>query len=119
MVLQVLLPPKARGTVTYLAPPGNYTIKDKILETEFDGQKTEYTLMQVSNYPLCLSNSIMFKNSVTFLCQPSILIYRSGQYVNHDHVPKSYQLIILFLLGKEFLMDYSPQYREEQLQFQV
>ena len=45
---QVLLPPKARGTVTYLAPPGNYTIKDKILETEFDGEKTEYTLMQVS-----------------------------------------------------------------------
>jgi V-type H+-transporting ATPase subunit A len=24
---KVLLPPKARGTVTYLAPPGNYTIK--------------------------------------------------------------------------------------------
>jgi len=44
---KVLLPPKARGTVTYLAPPGNYTIKDKILETEFDGQKTEYTLMQI------------------------------------------------------------------------
>merc|ERR1719479_18258 len=42
-----LLPPKARGTVTYVAPPGNYTIKDKILETEFDGEKTEYTLMQI------------------------------------------------------------------------
>ena len=36
-----------RGTVTYVAPPGNYTIKDKVLETEFDGQKTEYTLKQV------------------------------------------------------------------------
>ena len=44
---KVLLPPKARGTVTYIAPPGNYTVKDKILETEFDGQKTEYTLKQV------------------------------------------------------------------------
>ncbi|CAB4061140.1 ATPeV1A [Lepeophtheirus salmonis] len=44
---KILLPPKARGTVTYIAPPGNYTVKDKILETEFDGQKTEYTLMQV------------------------------------------------------------------------
>ena len=53
MILQVLLPPKARGTVTYLAPPGNYTIKDKILETEFDGQKTEYTLMQVCFLFLC------------------------------------------------------------------
>ena len=44
---KVLLPPKARGTVTYIAPPGNYTVKDKILETEFDGEKTEYTLKQV------------------------------------------------------------------------
>merc|ERR1719291_1209528 len=42
-----MLPPKARGTVTYIAPPGNYTVNDKILETEFDGQKTEYTLKQV------------------------------------------------------------------------
>jgi len=44
---KVMLPPKARGTVTYIAPPGNYTVKDKILETEFDGEKTEYTLKQV------------------------------------------------------------------------
>ena len=42
-----MLPPKARGTVTYLAPPGNYTIKDVVLETEFDGVKTPYTLVQV------------------------------------------------------------------------
>lgn len=44
---KMLLPPKAKGTVTYIAPPGNYTVRDKVLETEFDGQKTEYTLMQV------------------------------------------------------------------------
>jgi len=44
---KILLPPKARGTVTYIAPPGNYTVKDKILETEFDGEKTEYTLKQI------------------------------------------------------------------------
>ena len=51
---KVLLPPKARGTVTYLAPPGNYTIKDKILETEFDGEKTEYTLMQVTYFHIII-----------------------------------------------------------------
>ena len=45
---KIMLPPKARGTVTYVAPPGNYPVKDKILETEFDGEKTEHTLMQVS-----------------------------------------------------------------------
>jgi len=44
---KIMLPPKARGTVTYIAPPGNYTVKDKILETEFDGERTEYTLKQV------------------------------------------------------------------------
>jgi V-type H+-transporting ATPase subunit A len=44
---KIMLPPKARGTVTYIAPPGNYTVRDKVLETEFDGHKTEYTLMQV------------------------------------------------------------------------
>jgi len=44
---QMMLPPKSRGTVTYLAPPGNYTIQDVVLETEFDGQKSQYTLKQV------------------------------------------------------------------------
>ena len=59
---KVLLPPKARGTVTYIAPPGNYTVKDKILETEFDGEKTEYTLKQVQGFlnPV-LTNPTSFK----------------------------------------------------------
>merc|ERR1719322_1212610 len=43
----VLLPPKARGTVTYLAPPGNYTLKTKFLKLNLMAQKTEYTLMQI------------------------------------------------------------------------
>merc|ERR1711963_373320 len=43
----MMVPPRSRGTVTYLAPPGNYTINDVVLETEFDGEKTEYTLMQI------------------------------------------------------------------------
>merc|ERR1712226_1385437 len=44
---KVLLPPKAKGTVTYIAPPGNYTVQDKVLEVEFAGEKTEYTLKQI------------------------------------------------------------------------
>jgi len=43
----MMLPPKSRGTVTYLAPPGNYTIQDVVLETEFDGVKSQYTMVQV------------------------------------------------------------------------
>ena len=30
---RILLPPKAAGTITYIAPPGEYTIDDIILET--------------------------------------------------------------------------------------
>jgi len=44
---KIMLPPKGMGTVTYIAPPGNYTVQDTVLETEFNGVKTSYTLMQV------------------------------------------------------------------------
>jgi V-type H+-transporting ATPase subunit A len=43
----IMLPPRARGTVTYIAPAGNYTLKDVVLEIEFEGQKTKYTMLQV------------------------------------------------------------------------
>jgi V-type H+-transporting ATPase subunit A len=38
-----MMPPTKMGTVTYIAPAGNYTIQDKILETELDGVKTSHT----------------------------------------------------------------------------
>ncbi|CAN8014390.1 unnamed protein product [Ixodes persulcatus] len=44
---KIMLPPKSKGTVTYIAEPGNYTISDVVLETEFDGEKNTYTMMQV------------------------------------------------------------------------
>lgn len=67
---RMILPPKSKGTVTYVAPAGNYTVavscismddnsiilhrdliffilQDVILETEFDGEKQEYTMLQV------------------------------------------------------------------------
>lgn len=44
---RIVLPPKARGTVTYLAPVGNYTVDETVLEVEFDGEKHKYTMMQV------------------------------------------------------------------------
>ena len=46
---KIMLPPKGMGTVTYIAPPGNYTVQDTVLETEFNGVKTSYTLMQVTD----------------------------------------------------------------------
>ena len=43
---KILMPPRSRGTVTYIAPPGDYTITDVVLETELAGKKTKHTMMQ-------------------------------------------------------------------------
>ncbi len=44
---KIMLNPKARGTVTYIAEPGNYNIEDTVLETEFEGVKTKHSLLQI------------------------------------------------------------------------
>jgi V-type H+-transporting ATPase subunit A len=44
-VHKILLPPRARGTITKIAPKGTYTVAQPILELEFDGKKTEYPMM--------------------------------------------------------------------------
>jgi len=43
----ILLPPKARGTVTFVASPGSYTVDETVLEAEFDGERHKYSMMQV------------------------------------------------------------------------
>ncbi|KAF2203789.1 V-type ATPase [Delitschia confertaspora ATCC 74209] len=42
---KILLPPRARGTITRIAEKGSYTVDEKILELEFNGVKTEYSMM--------------------------------------------------------------------------
>ncbi|KAI1771859.1 V-type ATPase [Hypoxylon cercidicola] len=44
-VHKILLPPRARGTITKIASKGEYTVDEKILEVEFNGTKTEYGMM--------------------------------------------------------------------------
>jgi len=44
---RMMLHPRGKGTVTYVAPHGNYNVTDVVLETEFDNQKTKWTLLQV------------------------------------------------------------------------
>lgn len=44
---RVMLPPGARGNVTYIAPAGQYTITDKVIEVEFGGVKKEYSMLQM------------------------------------------------------------------------
>uniref|UniRef100_A0A131YYZ1 H(+)-transporting two-sector ATPase n=1 Tax=Rhipicephalus appendiculatus TaxID=34631 RepID=A0A131YYZ1_RHIAP len=70
---KIMLPPKSKGTITYIAEPGNYSVDEKILEIEFDGEKSSYTMMQVwpvrnmrpvteklaANYPLLTGQRVL------------------------------------------------------------
>ncbi|KAK8184673.1 ATP synthase alpha/beta family, nucleotide-binding domain-containing protein [Phyllosticta citribraziliensis] len=47
---KILLPPRARGTITRIAEKGSYNVDENILEVEFDGKKTEYSMMH--NWPV-------------------------------------------------------------------
>jgi V-type H+-transporting ATPase subunit A len=40
----ILLPPYAMGEIVYIAPEGNYTLKDKVLEIEFNGVRREFQM---------------------------------------------------------------------------
>lgn len=42
---KILLPPRARGTITKYPSKGSYTVDEKILEVEFEGKKYEYSMM--------------------------------------------------------------------------
>ncbi|THC90883.1 hypothetical protein EYZ11_009663 [Aspergillus tanneri] len=42
---KILLPPRARGTITRIAEPGSYTVEEKLLELEFNGKKSEHGMM--------------------------------------------------------------------------
>ncbi|GJP34587.1 hypothetical protein CLOM_g19015 [Closterium sp. NIES-68] len=46
MTQKICAPPKAMGKVTFVAPPGQYSLKDKVLELEFQGQTKQYTMLQ-------------------------------------------------------------------------
>ncbi|WVZ25503.1 hypothetical protein V8G54_004047 [Vigna mungo] len=42
----IALPPDAMGKITYIAPPGQYSITDTVLELEFQGVKKKFTMLQ-------------------------------------------------------------------------
>ena len=47
---KILVPPRAKGTIKYLAEKGKYKVDEKVLELEFDGKTTEYSMMH--NWPV-------------------------------------------------------------------
>ncbi|KAJ8653348.1 V-type proton ATPase catalytic subunit A [Lichtheimia ornata] len=69
----IMLPPSARGTISYLAPKGQYTVDDVVLEAEFEGETTKYTMKQLwavrsprpvaeklsANYPLLTGQRVL------------------------------------------------------------
>ncbi|NWJ08966.1 VATA ATPase, partial [Crypturellus undulatus] len=44
---KLMVPPRSRGTVTHIAPPGNYSISDVVLELDFEGAAERLTMVQV------------------------------------------------------------------------
>ncbi|KAM9368278.1 V-type proton ATPase catalytic subunit A-like [Phaethornis superciliosus] len=44
---RIMVPPRSRGTVTYIAPPGHYSVTDVVLELEFQGQREPLPMLQV------------------------------------------------------------------------
>jgi len=41
---KIMVPPKAKGRVTFIAERGDHTINSKILTLEYDGKETDYTM---------------------------------------------------------------------------
>lgn len=70
---KILVPPRCRGTVTHIAPPGNYDASDVVLELDFEGIKEKLTMVQVwpvrqirpvseklpANYPLLTGQRVL------------------------------------------------------------
>ncbi|XP_075301169.1 V-type proton ATPase catalytic subunit A-like isoform X3 [Opisthocomus hoazin] len=44
---KLMVPPRSRGTVTYVAPPGSYSVSDVVLELEFQGVAERLRMLQV------------------------------------------------------------------------
>ncbi|KQK85158.1 V-type proton ATPase catalytic subunit A [Amazona aestiva] len=44
---RIMVPPRSRGTVTYIAPPGRYSVSDVVLELDFQGSTEKLTMLQV------------------------------------------------------------------------
>jgi len=70
---RIMIPPNACGTVTYVAPAGAYTIEEVLVEVEFSGEKTKFSMLQVwpvrqprpvseklaANYPLLCGQRVL------------------------------------------------------------
>ncbi|XP_043641211.1 V-type proton ATPase catalytic subunit A isoform X1 [Drosophila teissieri] len=44
---RLMLPPRCKGRIKWLAPPGNYCVDEVIVETEFNDEITKHSMLQV------------------------------------------------------------------------
>jgi vacuolar-type H+-ATPase catalytic subunit A/Vma1 len=83
---KILLPPRARGTITRIAEKGEYTVDEKILEIEFNGNKSEHSMMhrwpvRVPVLPTrsCPPTSLLLSVSVSWTrCSPLFRVVPSA-----------------------------------------
>lgn len=61
---KILLPPRARGTITLIAEKGSYTVTDTVLEVEFEGKKHEYSMMHT--WPVRVPRPVAEKLTANF-----------------------------------------------------
>ncbi|XP_033229071.1 V-type proton ATPase catalytic subunit A-like [Belonocnema kinseyi] len=70
---RIMMPPRCCGKIRYLAPRGNYTVDEVIMETEYEGKVSRHAMMQMwpvrqarpvsekleANYPLLTGQRIL------------------------------------------------------------
>ena len=108
---RIMLPPNAKGRITYIAPPGEYNIEDKIIEVEFAGERKSYTMLQQwpvraarpvaeklpANYPLLTGQrvlDVMFPSVLggtcaipgAFGCGKTVISQALSKYSNSDGI---------------------------------
>ncbi|CEQ39742.1 SPOSA6832_01284 [Sporobolomyces salmonicolor] len=44
---KIMMNPRGMGTITHIAEKGSYSVEDVVLETEFEGKKTQHTMLQL------------------------------------------------------------------------
>lgn len=61
---KILLPPRARGTIVSVAEAGSYTVDEPLLEVEFDGVVSKYSMMHT--WPVRVPRPVASKLSANY-----------------------------------------------------
>ncbi|KAJ8770866.1 hypothetical protein K2173_021781 [Erythroxylum novogranatense] len=90
------------GKITYIAPPGQYSLKDTVLELDFQGVKKKFTMLQV-----CGQNcvAISFCGALQLFFGPQYIkfvVCRCGQCEHQDLLLQNLLLIPQYLQDRAF-----------------